>query len=129
MGRGRGGLFPGATVVWRGIEAAEEATGGKEKPTRPTIEGRRLSVSSLEESANKRQKLEVAPDASRTRRPGVHPRPSESGIPRAESPESTKSEGDQPKQVIDVDIIPQDDDTVVTDLFLIIHGIGQGVST
>ncbi|CEL58527.1 putative phospholipase C1020,13c OS=Schizosaccharomyces pombe (strain 972 / ATCC 24843) GN=SPCC1020.13c PE=3 SV=1 [Rhizoctonia solani AG-1 IB] len=126
MGRGRGGLFPGATVVWRGIEAAEEATGGKEKPTRPTIEGRRLSVSSLEESANKRQKLEVAPDASRTRRPGVHPRPSESGIPRAESPESTKSEGDQPKQVIDVDIIPQDDDTVVTDLFLIIHGIGQG---
>ncbi|CAE6351628.1 unnamed protein product [Rhizoctonia solani] len=126
MGRGRGGLFPGATVVWRGIEAAEEATGGKEKPNRPTIEGRRLSFSSLEESANKRQKLEVALDASRTRRPGVHPRPSESVNSRPETPESTKSEGDRPTRVIDVETIPQDDDTVVTDLFLIIHGIGQG---
>ncbi|QRW20358.1 phospholipase [Rhizoctonia solani] len=136
MGRGRGGLFPGATVVWRGIEAAEEVTaavaatgaGGKDKdkPSRPALEGRRLSVSSLEEGANKRQKLEVAPDASRIRRPGVHPRQSEDGITRSESPASTKSEGDRPKKVLEVEPVPQDEDTVVTDLFLIIHGIGQG---
>ncbi|KAF8755259.1 DDHD protein [Rhizoctonia solani] len=112
---------PGATVVWRGIEAAEEVTaavtatgaGGKDKdkPSRPR---------------SKRQKLEVAPDASRIRRPGVHPRQSEDGITRSESPASTKSEGDRPKKVLEVEPVPQDEDTVVTDLFLIIHGIGQG---
>ncbi|KAL5632399.1 hypothetical protein ACGC1H_005381 [Rhizoctonia solani] len=127
MGRGRGGLFPGATAVWRGIEAAAEANTVKDKPTRPAIGGRRLSISSLEEMANKRQKLEVSPDASRARRPGVHPTPSEDGIARPESRGSTKSEGDQPKQVVEVDSVPtQTEDAVVTDLFLIIHGIGQG---
>ncbi|CAE6432318.1 unnamed protein product [Rhizoctonia solani] len=126
MGRGRG-LFPGATVVWRGIEAAAEASTGKEKPKGPTVEGRRLSISSLEESANKRQKLEVAPDASRARRPGVHPTSSEDGIPRPQSRGSTKSEGDQPQRAFEVETLPPpSEDTVVTDLFLIIHGIGQG---
>ncbi|KAG8757079.1 hypothetical protein FRC11_004821, partial [Ceratobasidium sp. 423] len=129
MGRGRGGLFPGATLVWRGIEAAAEAGSGKEKQKGPTVEGRRLSISSLEESANKRQKLEVAPDASRARRPGVHPSQSEDGIARPGSPGSTKSEGDQPKNVLEVENLPlQNEDAVVTDLFLIIHGIGQGLT-
>ncbi|CAE6504476.1 unnamed protein product [Rhizoctonia solani] len=128
MGRGRGGLFPGATLVWRGIEAAAEASSGKEKQKAPTV-GRRLSFSSLEESANKRQKLEVAPDASRVRRPGVHPSQSEDGVARPGSPGSTKSEGDQPKNVIEVENLPlQDEDAVVTDLFLIVHGIGQGLT-
>ncbi|CAE6382343.1 unnamed protein product [Rhizoctonia solani] len=127
MGRGRGGLFPGATLVWRGIEAATEANTGNNKQPRPRVEGRRLSISSLEEAANKRQKLEVAPDASRTRRPGVHPTQSEDGIARPGSPGSTKSEGDQPKQVLEVESVPTpNEDAVVTDLFLIIHGIGQG---
>ncbi|KAH7336775.1 DDHD domain-containing protein [Rhizoctonia solani] len=127
MGRGRGGLFPGATVVWRGIEAATEASTGKEKPKSATVEGRRLSISSLEESANKRQKLEVAPDASRARRPGVHPTSSEDGIPRPQSRGSTKSEGDQPQRAFEVETLPPpSEDTVVTDLFLIVHGIGQG---
>ncbi|KDN41017.1 hypothetical protein RSAG8_07723, partial [Rhizoctonia solani AG-8 WAC10335] len=126
MGRGRGELFPGATSVWRGIEAAADANTGKEKQKGSTVNGRRLSISSLEETANKRQKLEVSPDASRTRRPGVHPTHSEDGIHRPESRGSTKSEGDQPKTVLNVESVPENEDAVVTDLFLIIHGIGQG---
>ncbi|CAE7090882.1 unnamed protein product [Rhizoctonia solani] len=126
MGRGRGGLFPGATLVWRGVEAAAEFSAGKEKEKHKGP-GRRLSISSLEDMANKRQKLEVAPDASRVRRPGVHPTKSEDGVARPGSPGSTKSEGDQPKQVFEVDNVPApNEDAVVTDLFLIIHGIGQG---
>ncbi|CAE6417449.1 unnamed protein product [Rhizoctonia solani] len=126
IGRGRGELFPGATSVWRGIEAAADANTGKEKQKGSTVNGRRLSISSLEETANKRQKLEVSPDASRTRRPGVHPTYSEDGIARPESRGSTKSEGDQPKTVLNVESVPENEDAVVTDLFLIIHGIGQG---
>jgi hypothetical protein len=120
--------------VWRGIEAAAAAAAAakdeKGKGKGSAIEGRRLSVSSLEESAAKRQKLSVSPDASRTKRPGVHLPDGEEEISRPESRGSTKSEGAQPKQVLMVENVPpRSEDTVVTDLFLIVHGIGQGVST
>lgn len=132
MGRGKGGLFPGAIVVWRGVEAAADAAAtqgtAKGKSKGPALSGRRLSVSSLEENSAKRQKLGVSPDASRVIRPGVHPA-AEEDISRPGSRGSTKSEGAQPKEVLEVENVPpQSKDAVVTDLFLIVHGIGQGVS-
>lgn len=121
---GKGGLFPGATVVWRGVETAAANSPTNKGKSNPLSEGRRLSVSSLEELTAKRQKLSVSADASRTRRPGVHPSPPTS---RPESRGSTKSEGAQPSRHLEVESVePRSEDAVVTDLFLIIHGIGQG---
>lgn len=118
-------MFPGATVVWRGVETAAANSPTNKGKSNPLSEGRRLSVSSLEELTAKRQKLSVSADASRTRRPGVHPSPPTS---RPESRGSTKSEGAQPSRHLEVESVePRSEDAVVTDLFLIIHGIGQGV--
>ncbi|KAG9113863.1 hypothetical protein FRC07_007721, partial [Ceratobasidium sp. 392] len=137
---GAGELFPGATVVYRGVENATVAASrnpngtDKEKDKGKEEVGRRMSVTSLEESTAKRQKLDVSADASRTRRPGVHP-----DISRPESRASTKSEGGVPKglkspmaagkkmKTLEVEnVVPRSEDTVVTDLVLVIHGIGQG---
>ncbi|KAG8786311.1 hypothetical protein FRC12_016730 [Ceratobasidium sp. 428] len=139
-----GELFPGATVVYRGVENAAAAgalkasgeTKGKENGA-GSGDGRRMSVTSLEESTAKRQKLDVSADASRTRRSGVHP-----DISRPDSrASSTKSEGATPKgfmrpvsggrkkttlEVEVENVLPRSEDTVVTDLVLVIHGIGQG---
>ncbi|KAG8690205.1 hypothetical protein FRC09_012073 [Ceratobasidium sp. 395] len=144
-----GELFPGATVVYRGVENAVGGANvngeakGKENGVvgvgvgAGTGDGRRMSVTSLEESTAKRQKLDVSADASRTRRSGVHP-----DISRPDSrASSTKSEGATPKgfmrpvapgrkkttlEVEVENVLPRSEDTVVTDLVLVIHGIGQG---
>ncbi|KAG9077843.1 hypothetical protein FS749_010212, partial [Ceratobasidium sp. UAMH 11750] len=128
---GNGGeLFPGATVVYRGVENAVAAGNGSSEGTK-SREGRRMSVSSLQETNAKRQKLDVAIDASRIRRPGVH-----SPESRPESRASTQSEGGAPKglkhtpkktKTLEIEeVVPRSEDTVVTDLVLVIHGIGQG---
>ncbi|QRV92658.1 phospholipase [Ceratobasidium sp. AG-Ba] len=131
-GTGKGDLLAGATPVYRGVENAKAA--GASSTASQGQEGRRMSISSLEESSAKRQKLEVAADASRTRRPGVHPPQSDS------RPSSIKSEGGVPSssslrppsdkrksiEVVVEDVPPRPENTVVTDLVLVIHGIGQG---
>ncbi|KAG9084852.1 hypothetical protein FRC06_003867 [Ceratobasidium sp. 370] len=134
FGPGNGGeLFPGATVVYRGVENAVAAGNGSSEGAK-SRDGRRMSVSSLQETSVKRQKLEVSVDASRTCRVGVQPPES-----RPESRASIKSEGGVPqglkpapkkKRTLEIEaVVPRSEDTVVTDLVLVIHGIGQGYTT
>ncbi|KAG8740423.1 hypothetical protein FRC10_004346 [Ceratobasidium sp. 414] len=130
FGAGNGGeLFPGATAVYRGLENAVAAGNGTSEGTK-SQDGRRMSVSSLQETSDKRQKLNVAPGVSRIRRPGVQPPES-----RPESRASVKSEGGVPKELKSAltkktleieEVVPRSEDTIVTDLVLVIHGIGQG---
>ncbi|KAG8691678.1 hypothetical protein FRC08_010111 [Ceratobasidium sp. 394] len=122
-------MFQAAAVVHRGVENAVAAGNGSSEGIK-SRDGRRMSISTLQETSAKKQKLDVAIDASRTRRPGAHPPES-----CPESGASVKSEGEVPKglehtskkiETLEIEeVVPRSEDAVVTDLALVIHGIGQ----